>query len=438
MYFVSVALLFAVGVDSDADAGAVERPNIVFILCDDLGYGDLGCYGNDIIKTPRLDELASKGMRLTACYAAAPVCSPSRAGIMTGRNPNRSGIRDWIPHNSGIFLHTNEVTVAELVKSAGYRTALIGKWHLSSKMDGTEPRPDDHGFDYWFATQNNAAPSHRNPVNFYRNGEPVGALKGNSTTIIAEESIRFIQENKEAPFMLFVWFHAPHEPIATPEEFKAMYPEFEDTTKPVYYGSVSLIDHEVGRIIDVLDGLGLSNDTLVVFTSDNGPETLNRYAGASRSHGSPGLLRGMKLHMFEGGYRVPGILYWPGTIEAGVECDEPVNGTDFLPTFCELAGVSVPDDVVIDGADVTPVFRGEPVDRETPLFWQYDRAISKPWEVSLRERRWKLLSNEGLDEFLLFNLRDDISETHDLTDEHSDVLDKLVNDMTSIYRSVNE
>jgi arylsulfatase A len=361
-----------------AAAAKAPRPNLLFFLCDDLGYGDLGCYGHPAIRTPNMDQLAKEGLRLTDYYAPSPVCSPSSAGLMTGRDPNRLGIRDWIPQGTGIYLKRDEVTIGKLQKSAGYRTALIGKWHLNSKFNGEEPTPGDHGFDYWLATQNNAAPTHQNPTNFVRMGKRAGPLAGNSSTIIVDEALRFIRETKDQPFAAFVTFHAPHEQVAVPEEWSAKYADVDDPNRAIYYGSVSLVDHEVGRALKALDELGPRENTLVVFTSDNGPETLKRYPAGVHSYGSPGPLRGMKLHVTEGGIRVPAILRWPGHVRAGRVSAEPVTGLDFLPTFCELAGAAPPADRPLDGASITPLFEGRPVRRTRPLYWQYDVAVSEP------------------------------------------------------------
>lgn len=418
-------------------ADRAPRPNILFFLCDDLGYGDLGCYGHPAIKTPNLDRLASEGVRLTDYYAPSPVCSPSRAGLMTGRDPNRLGIRDWIPQGSGIYLKTDEVTIPKLLKRAGYRTALIGKWHLLSKFNGQEPTPGDHGFDYWFATQNNAAPTHQNPTNFVRMGKAVGPLTGNSSTILADEAIRFMRETKDGPFAAFVTFHAPHEQIAVPEEWAARYPGVDDPNRAIYYGSVSLVDHEVGRVLKALEELGLRDNTLVVFTSDNGPETLKRYPAGVHSYGSPGPLRGMKLHVTDGGIRVPAILRWPGHVRPGQVSGEPVTGLDFLPTFCELAGVAAPADRPLDGASVTALFDGQPARRTRPLYWQYDVAISEPWHVAVRDGEWKLLATPKLDRFALYNLARDRAEAADLASSEPERVRKLGTEMRRLYREVN-
>ncbi|MHC4610392.1 MAG: sulfatase-like hydrolase/transferase, partial [Planctomycetota bacterium] len=170
-----------------------RRPNIVIALCDDLGYGDLGCFGHPHVRTPNLDTLAAEGMRLTDCYAAAPVCSPARAGMLTGRTPYRCGVYDWIPSNSPMHLREKEVTVATLLRDSGYATCHAGKWHCNGKFDSSEqPQPDDHGFEHWFATQNNAHPTHKDPDNFVRNGKPVGGLEGHSSELIAQEAIDWL------------------------------------------------------------------------------------------------------------------------------------------------------------------------------------------------------------------------------------------------------
>ncbi len=399
------------------DAANAKQPNIIVILCDDLGYGDLGCFGHPRIKTPNLDRLAGEGLRLTDCYAGAPVCSPSRAGLLTGRIPNRLGIYDWIPPNSPMHLRSTEVTVATLLKKAGYETCHVGKWHCNGKFNSPDqPQPGDHGFDYWFSTQNNANPSHKNPVNFVRNGKKVGPLQGFSSQIIVDEAMGWLnQRDKSKPFLLMVWLHSPHEPIATADSFIEPYlATAESPQQAEYFGNVSQMDHEVGRLLTSLDEKGLRDDSLVYFSSDNGPETLHRYKGSERSYGSPSPLRGMKLHMYEGGIRVPGIVRWPGHISPAQISNQPVASYDLLPTFCALAGVTPPTDRALDGASLLPLFTGRDIVRSKPLYWQYDRAIGGENRVALRDGDWKLLADASLSKFELYNLRQDASEKHDL------------------------
>ncbi|WP_020468903.1 sulfatase-like hydrolase/transferase [Zavarzinella formosa] len=421
----------------------VPKPNIVVLLCDDLGYGDLGCFGHPTIQTPNIDQLAKDGLKLTSFYCGQSVCSPSRAALLTGRNPNRYGVRDWIPPNSGISLPNREISVATLLKNKGYKTAHVGKWHLNSKMDGTEPTPGTHGFDHWFATQNNAIPTHENPVNFIRNGKPVGALKGNSSTIIVDEAIDWLKTGKEEPYFLCVWFHAPHEIVATPEEFTKKYAAETDDTKRTYFGSVSLIDHEVGRLVKFLDHRKDAANTLVVFSSDNGPETLNRYKTANHSHGTPGPLRGMKLHMTEGGIRIPGIVKWPKVVKPGRVSDVPVGFVDLLPTFCGLAGATPPTDRFLDGTDVFSLLKddSEP-NRKSPLYWQYDKAIgdTKPvWKVATRQGDFKLLADVKLEKFALYDLKNDLGEKTDLSGkaDQAERLKKMIAEMKQIHGGIN-
>jgi arylsulfatase A len=327
------------------------------------------------------------------------------------------------------------------LKAAGYRTCLSGKWHLNSKFNGQEPTPGDHGFDHWFATQNNAAPSHQDPTNFVRNGKRAGPLTGNASTLVVDEAISFIKEAKDRPFFVYVAFHAPHEPVAVPQEWSDRYKDEPDPTVRAYYGSVSLIDHEVGRLVKFLDDARLSANTLVMFTSDNGPETLKRYKTAERSHGSPGPLRGMKLHLTEGGIRVPGVVRWPGRIKPAGS-DEPVGFVDLMPTLCALAGTKLPDKP-LDGTDVGPLlFAGKTPERKVPLYWQYDKAIgdtTPPWTMAVRRDNYKLLADAKQEKFALYDLRADVGEKTDLSADprHADRLKAMTAELWARYESVN-
>lgn len=386
-----------------------DRPNIFVILCDDLGWGDLACYGHPAIKTPHLNRLAAEGMRFTRFYSASPVCSPSRTGLLTGRTPNRAGVYDWIPplrQNSGSFeqrcvtqMRASETTLPRLLKQAGYATCMSGKWHCNSEFNSpNQAQPGDHGFDHWFATQNNAAPSHENPVNFVRNGEPVGPLQGYSCQIATDEALAWLQAQQvrasEQPFFVYLAFHEPHEPVASPPDLVRQYEQSgaaRNHDEAQYFANVENLDAAVGRVRTSLDERGLAENTLLIFTSDNGPETLKRYSGAHRSYGRPGLLRGMKLHTHEAGYRVAGLMRWPQRIAPEQVCDIPVCSLDFLPTFCALARVGLPEERVLDGANFLPVLEGKPIPRERPLFWFYYNALNEA-KVALIDGGWKILA----------------------------------------------
>jgi len=443
-------------------AEAAERPNFVVLLCDDLGYGDLGCYGHPQIKSPRLDKLATEGIRFTECYAAAPVCSPSRAGLLTGRNPGRAGIYDWISNNHPMHLGANEVTIATLLKQAGYATCQIGKWHLNGKFNqADQPQPGDHGFQHWMSTQNNAGPSHANPRNFVRNGTPLGDQQGYSCDLVTAEAIRWLSDlrDKGKPFFLYVCYHETHEPVASPADLVAQYPDAKKPGEAEYYANVANVDRAIGRLLDKLDELKLSERTLVFFTSDNGPETLLRYASGKHCHGSPGALRGMKLHLYEGGIRVPGILRYPTRVKGGQTIDEPVCSLDFLPTFCELGGVKLPEGRPLDGASFTPLFDGQPIVRTTPLYWQYFRSIGEPkaalrvgdyvilgkWDgpqlppgAGLASGDCEIIKAAKLSGFELYNLKTDPGQKTDLAAAEPGKLKELSDLLVAKYQEVQK
>jgi len=427
LFSVTMSLALA-SVSAVADG---PKPNVVFMMTDDLGYGDLGCQGHPRIKTPRLDQMASEGVRLTSFYSGAPICSPSRAALFTGCNPNRVGVRDWIKADSGVHLPRQEVTVAQRLKEAGYATCLSGKWHLNSRFNGSEPTPGDFGFDHWFATQNNTA--HQSPANYVRNGTPVGPLKKHDSTLVVDEALEFIKEKQGGPFAVFVTFHATHEQVGTPESYRALYSDLPDPTMRDYYGSVSLVDHEVGRLVDEIDRLGLGERTLIVFTSDNGPQKLLDYPKAIHSHGSAKPLRGYKLSMFEGGYRVPGIVRWKGRIKPGTECAEPIAFVDVLPTLCALAGVEPPRGKVLDGVNVLPLLDGKPVERPRALSWQFDYANDGPWRVAIRRGDWKLLADDKLEQFALYNLVEDLGETRERSADEPRRLEAMKAEIKRLY-----
>jgi arylsulfatase A len=431
------------------------QPNIVLVVADDLGYGDLRCYGSRFAITPNLDRFAAEGVRLTSCYAGHPNCSPSRAALMTGRTPMRAGIRSAIPLDSPMHLRRSEWTVARLLKDAGYSTAHVGKWHLNGLFNQSDqPQPDAHGFEHWFSTQNNALPNHRDPVNFVRNGNAVGKLEGYAGQIVVHEAIRWLDAGRDPskPFFLYTCFHEPHEPISTDSKFTSNFPS-DDPSFTAFYGNISQMDDAFGRLMRALDERGLRNNTLVWFTSDNGPALT-----AIHPHGSAGPLRDKKNSLWEGGIRVPGIIRWPEKAKAGMITDEPVSGVDFLPTVCAAADIALPPNRSFDGTDILPVLEGRSIERSKPLYWQFNGSLGEP-KVALRQGDWKLLAtldpssprlrnlNElsereiktaELDRFMLYNLRDDIGEQHDLARQEPDKLQALRTQMEVIYREVRE
>jgi len=453
----TVAVFIGVSPSKANDAPTAQRPNFVVVLCDDLGYGDLACYGHPVIQTPNVDRFAAESMRLTSCYAAAANCSPARTGLMTGRTPYRVGIHNWIPMFSPMHVRREEITVATLLRNSGYTTCHTGKWHLNGRFNlSGQPQPSDHGYDHWFSTQNNALPNHHNPDNFVRNGKPGGLLDGYSAQLVADEAINWLRDLRDAtkPFFLFVCFHEPHEPIATDKQFADLYPSPGLPTRAAHHGNVTQMDHAFGRLMKTIDDLDLRENSLVFFTSDNGPAITSRHP-----HGSAGPLREKKGHVYEGGIRVPGIIRWPGHTKPGTICDEPVSGVDVLPTFCQIAGIDPPTDRAIDGASLLPIFDDGKIERKRPLYWQYNWAASKP-KVAMRMGDWKILAHltsaelkRGADivasdmqaiktaelaSFELYNLRDDIGETTDLATKEPERLEQMATVLRKLYREVRD
>jgi arylsulfatase A len=311
------------------------------------------------------------------------------------------------------------------------------------------------------STQNNAAPSHENPTNFVRNGLPIGPQSGYACEVVAKEAVRWLRElrTKSKPFFLFVCFHEPHEPVASPPDLVAKYQgQATKEGQAEYFANVTNMDRAVGQVLDALDELKLRDETLVFFTSDNGPETLLRYPGAKRSHGSAGPLRGMKLHLYEGGIRVPGILRLPGRVRPGQVVAEPVCGLDLLPTFCELAGVKLPERK-LDGTSFVPLLDGQPLVRTTPLYWHYFRSIGAPkaalrvgdfvvlgkWDGpqlgpggSVQHGDCNVIKSARLVDFELYDLREDPAQTHDLARKEPAKLQELSEQLVAKYTEVQQ
>ncbi len=417
-------------------ANAADRPNVVVFLVDDMGWGDLGCYGHPLIQSPNLDRFAAEGVRFTQCYSACGVCSPSRSSILTGRTPYRNGVWRWIPGGHPTHLRESEVTLPELLKGAGYATCHVGKWHLNGHFnDERQPQPDDHGYEHWMATQNNAAPSHKNPRNFVRNGEEVGELEGFSAPLVVAEATRWLREirDKEKPFLLSVWTHEPHLPIESAEAFMAPYADIDDEGIRQHHGNITQIDHAFGALMAALDELGLSGDTIVFFTSDNGPE--GRTADKGRTRGSTGGLRGRKRDSHEGGIRVPGMVRWPGHIEPGTVSKVPVIGSDIFSTVLAIAGIDAPADRTIDGTDIRPAFRGEGVERAVPLFWRTHIAPDKS-HAAMRVGDWKLVADKSFTEFQLYEIEKDPFEERDLAAALPDKVEAMRAQFMEVWRGI--
>jgi N-acetylgalactosamine-6-sulfatase len=423
-----------------------KRPNFVFILSDDMGWGDLPSFGHRSqiayggwivrgeLQMPNLDKMSRQGMRFTQFYEAQPVCSPSRCGLLTGQFPNRLGIHDYLfthelnkARGMPDFLDPKTPTVTGLLQKSGYATAHFGKWHLGTieQMGGAigdpnTPKPEAYGIDKYDTGIHG----------------PDGRVR--SSEVIADETIEFIEKNKDASFYINTWVYDPHSPLHPTEEMMAPYKDLSPGwgdhkgALQVYYAVLTNLDKHIGRILDTLDRLRLSENTVVVFSSDNGPENsiipfTSHYGGAP----SVGPFRGEKRSLYEGGIRLPLIVQWPGKVPAGkVDNSTVIGGVDYLPTVCHLAGVELPAKAAFDGEDVSGAFLGRPIIRKKPLMWEwrepvYGSILNNAPMLAIREGKWKLLMNPDRSRIELYDIPSDPSEVDNLADREPAVVRRL-------------
>jgi len=416
VWMIALAALVPVSFGPRAAAEPAGRPNIILFLTDDLGYGELGCYGNAAAITPHLDRFAAEGLQLNDCHSASSCCSPSRSSLLTGRTPYRNGVFTWIPENSPIHLRTSEHALPKLLAGAGYDTCHVGKWHLNGRFNSPDqPQPSDHGYSWWLATQNNAAPSHAFPTNFVRNGQPIGKADDYSAPFIVKEAVGWLTEKRDPqkPFFLAVWTHEPHYPIASAERYEQLHAGIADREERTYRANVTQLDDAFGQLMKTLADMQLTDSTLVFFSSDNGPEG-DGDKGPGR--GLAGGLRGRKRSMYEGGHRVPGLVRWPGKIQPGTESGVPVIGSDVFPTMLAAAGIEPPAGRKLDGTSILPLFSGDVVRRQVPLYWRWGG------KVAYREGDWKIVVDESLEKPELYDLATDQNEATNLAAQEPDRL----------------
>lgn len=429
-------------------------PNIVLFLIDDLGWRDLSCQGSTFYQTPHIDQLAAEGVRFTDAYAACAVCSPTRAAVLTGKYPARLLLTDWLPSGrwnpkaklqSGRFLRglpVEEHTLAEALREGGYRTAHIGKWHL-----GSEPfcLPEHHGFDVNIAGNAHGAPgSYFFPyqgdwlvpgsgLRTQWNVLPDGQLGEYLTDRLTDEAVKFITDSKDQPFFLYFPHYGVHTPIQAKPEITAKYeriPEAERQGKPEYAAMVESIDDSVGRVMATLEELKLAENTVIIFTSDNG----GFYNATSNAP-----LRANKGAYYEGGIRVPLIIKWPGVAKPGHLVSTPVTSTDFYPTCLTAAGLPALPNQHVDGLDLAPVLKGGDALPRESLFWHFPHYNEHPSSVPcsvIRKGPWKLIESFDPDGIELYHLGDDLSETHNLATERTDLVDELRRDLDAWHQDV--
>ncbi len=441
-----VLLLATAAWQSAASIATAEaaKPNVIFIMVDDLGYGDLGCFGQGRIQTPKLDSLAAQGMRFTNFYAGCTVCRPSRLVLWTGQHTGHTAIDS----NARYVFKPEDVTVAELMKKAGYATGGVGKWAMGGPGSGGEPIR--HGFDFWFGYLDQSEAHNYYPTHLFRcaDGQVERVpLEGNvlmddpaargrvakpdhrvtySHDVMTEAAFDFVHRHKDRPFLLHIHWTIPHanneggrvagDGMEVPD-----YGIYADkpwpNTEKGHAAMITRMDSDVGRLVDLLGELGIDRNTLVLFTSDNGPH--NEGGHRHEYFDSNGPLRGFKRDLYEGGIRVPTIAWWPGTVPAGTEIAEPLAFYDFLPTACKLAGIDAPANT--DGVSFVSTLMGKPGDQAHHdfLYWKYGK------KEAVRAGEWKAV-RLGPDRPLeLYDLSRDLGETRDLAGEHPDVVARL-------------
>lgn len=437
LYVYLCALIGVQAFAQNAKPQAAGKPNVVLIMADDLGYGDLSCYGNRDFETPHLDVMAAGGMRFTDYHSNGPVCSPTRAALLTGRYQQRAGLPNVVyaaldaeNHDHGLQPE-HEFTFAEAMKQAGYATALFGKWHLGYEE---KYNPVHHGFDRFigYVSGNVDFHSHIDGAGLHDwwHGGSRKRETGYTTHLITKHAVRFIEDHKDGPFCLYIAHEAPHYPFQGPGDKpvrvegsgKSTWNDREDEhVKRAYREMVQEMDKGVGEVVSALKRHGLAENTLVIFCSDNG----------ATQNGRNGALRGTKGQLWEGGHRVPAIAYWPGRIKAGSACDELVMGMDWMATMMGLAGVESSSGRGLDGVNLLPVMLEGKSLGERRAFWAYNN------QRAMRDGDWKLVIDAaGSKGASLYNLAEDISERHDLSRQEQERVRTMREAMAAWERDV--
>lgn len=405
-----------------------QQPNIIFIMADDLGYGDLGCYGQQLIRTPNIDQLSAAGMRFSQAYAGGPVCTPSRSVLMTGLHNGHTPARDNIPHYD-TYLVEEDITVAEILKEAGYRTGGVGKWSLGDA--GTAGRATNQGFDFWLGYLNQDH-AHYYYTEYLDYNEGKLNLTGNtlirdrySHHILTNGALDFIRNATTTPFFLYVAYTLPHFSSTLEDEHGLTVPSTEQFASKnwpehakKYASMLHMLDKDVGRIVQLIADLQLDNNTIIIFTSDNGG-----HSTVWEPFDTNGPLRGFKRDLTEGGIRVPFIVRWPGKVPAGTTNNEIITFQDMLPTFAALAGAKTPEKC--DGISILPSLTGKKQKDQHPfLYWDYGHCRER-YDQAVRMGKWKGIKLGVDSNIQLYDLQNDIAELNDIAGDYPDIVEQI-------------
>ena len=450
--FIAICLLFVLNPNL-IQSQSTDHPNVILIITDDQGYGDLGITGNPHIKTPVIDRFAKESMRFNQFYVS-PVCAPTRSSLMTGRFSLRTGVRDT--YNGGAIMASNEITIAEMLNDAGYKTGAFGKWHLGDSYPG---RPNDQGFDESvihlsggmgqvgdFTTWFQGDSSYFNPV-LWHNGK-MEKYNGYCTDIFAEQAIRFIEKERQSPFFCYLAFNAPHTPLQVPDKYYQRYKNidpasgFENDNRPFpkmsekdkedarkVYAMIACIDENLGKLFTRLDELKISDNTLVIFMTDNGPQQTRYVAG----------MRGRKGSVYRGGVRVPFYLRYPAKYSGNKDIETTSAHIDVLPTLAEICNAKLPDDRIIDGKSLTPLLSGNSVDwADRSLFFYWTRRYPELYNnIALHKGNYKLAGhtdyNAGIKDFELFDIQQDPYEQNNLVNNKTEIAKMLKSELDRMY-----
>jgi arylsulfatase A-like enzyme len=461
--FVFLVVLVCASCSESKSKKEIQKPNIILIMTDDQGWGDVGFNGNTDIRTPNIDLLASNGVILDRFYSASAVCSPTRASVLTGRNP----LRVAIPYANTGHMKKAELTIPEILKEQKYRTGHFGKWHLGTlsktikdanrggnpKFENEYTIPTDHGYDYFFSTESKV-PTYDPmiyPTNFLEgeskrygwraitnadstkaygtaywiaeNKKVIANLKGDDSRIIMDRVIPFIENaiNEDKPFFSTIWLHTPHLPVVSDSLHRSYYKDF-DLEKQIYYGTLTAMDEQIGRLWNKLEELNMDENTILFFCSDNGPER--------QTPGSAGVFRGVKRSLYEGGVRVPAFVVWKNNLDGGRRINYPIVTSDYMPTILDMLNLEYPLERPIDGVSVLAALKGSEQERTTPIGFICDPQIS--WVT----HQYKLIGDENRENFELYDVLKDMSETENCIDEYPEVAEKLKADLFEWLNSV--